>query len=778
MKRTTLRALLIWLLAMLAGSVIAWNSRFSADMSFFLPAKPSAEQEVLIEQIKEGAVSRLLMLGIAGGDAVQRATVSRELRGRLAKMPEFVSVQNGEAGSLDNDRDLLLAHRYQLSPAISAERFTEDGLRGAISDSIDLLTSPAGMLLKPFLTRDPTGEMAALLGAFNPASQPASQEGVWASRDGERAMLLVQTRAHGSDTDGQAAAIQAIRSHFAEISRSTGANEVNLLLSGPGHFAVESRELIKEEIFRLSLISSLAIIAVLLFIYRSPRLMLLGMLPVVSGTLAGVVAVGLVHDTVFGITIGFGAALIGESVDYSTYYFMQSGRLGAQAWRERFWPTIRLGVATSVCGFGALLFSGFPGLAQLGLYALAGILTAALTTRYILPDLAGPLADRTPSLSQTTIDRAITLLQKLRWPTLILALIASLWLLNQRDNLWHPNLSALSTVSAADSIIDGQLRADLSAPDSRYLVVVTGRDREAALQAAERTGRQLDRLVEAGIIGSYDNPARFLPSQATQAARRAALPAAEILRERLGQAVQDLPLSADKLAPFLQDVAAARQAPDLQRDDLNGSNLALAVDSLMLQRPDSWSVLLPLHPAASADELQIPAEQIRAALVGSDALFIDMKGEFDTLYSDYLDEAIKLSLAGVVGIIVLLAFNLRSPRRLASVLLPLAIATLFVVASLHLSGQRLHLLHLIGLLLIIAVGSNYTLFFNRADGQSALNPETLASMGVANLTTAIGFGTLGLSSVPVLNAIGLTVGPGAVLTLLLAAMFVPRETAG
>jgi len=49
-------------------------------------------------------------------------------------------------------------------------------------------------------------------------------------------------------------------------------------------------------------------------------------------------------------------------------------------------------------------------------------------------------------------------------------------------------------------------------------------------------------------------------------------------------------------------------------------------------------------------------------------------------------------------------------------------------------------------------------------------------MAVANLTTAIGFGTLGLSQVPVLHAIGVTVGPGAVLALLLAAMFVPRET--
>ena len=89
-------------------------------------------------------------------------------------------------------------------------------------------------------------------------------------------------------------------------------------------------------------------------------------------------------------------------------------------------------------------------------------------------------------------------------------------------------------------------------------------------------------------------------------------------------------------------------------------------------------------------------------------------------------------------------------------------------------GERLHLLHLVGMLLIVAVGSNYALFFDRAAGQ--LEPDTLASMAVANLTTAIGFGTLGLSQVPVLHAIGVTVGPGAVLALLLAAMFVPRET--
>ena len=39
MTRPAVRALLIWLLAMLAGSAVVWNSHFSADMSFFLPAR-------------------------------------------------------------------------------------------------------------------------------------------------------------------------------------------------------------------------------------------------------------------------------------------------------------------------------------------------------------------------------------------------------------------------------------------------------------------------------------------------------------------------------------------------------------------------------------------------------------------------------------------------------------------------------------------------------------------------------------------------------------------
>jgi predicted exporter len=109
-------------------------------------------------------------------------------------------------------------------------------------------------------------------------------------------------------------------------------------------------------------------------------------------------------------------------------------------------------------------------------------------------------------------------------------------------------------------------------------------------------------------------------------------------------------------------------------------------------------------------------------------------------------------------------------------MLPLVLSVLIVIAGLSLIGERLHLLHLVGMLLIVAVGSNYALFFDRSNDQHRLDAETLVSMLVANLTTAIGFGTLALSKVPVLHAVGVTVGPGAILALLLSAIFVPRAT--
>ena len=275
------------------------------------------------------------------------------------------------------------------------------------------------------------------------------------------------------------------------------------------------------------------------------------------------------------------------------------------------------------------------------------------------------------------------------------------------------------------------------------------------------------------MIGGYDSPARFLPSEALQRQRLDAIPQPEVLRERLQKALVDAPLSAGKLEPFIADTQAARAAGPLTRQGLDGSALALVVDSLLIHGQDGrWTAMLPLRPTPEAPDASIPAERVEQALAGSGALFVDLKTEFESLYTTYMDEATDLALIGVLAIAVLLAVSLRSLRRLARVLAALALAVGSVMVLLHLAGVKLHLLHLVGLLLIVAVGSNYALFLDRPEGGEPLDAGTLQSMGVAVLTTVIGFGTLASSSVPVLHAVGITVGPGALLALLFAAVLV------
>jgi predicted exporter len=775
MTRRAGTVLLLWVLAILAAAWVVAHSRYNADMSFFLPSEPTPGQQVMVDQLKEGAVSRLLMVAIEGGDETGRAAFSGALRQRLQATDLFVSVQNGETGSQDAEREYLMRHRYLLSPEVSAERFTVEGLKSAIGNSIELLASPAGMMLKTLLPRDPTGELWAQVQRLDAGAEPDSVEGVWASRDGQRALLLLQTRAVGSDTDGQAQAIEAVRAAFDAERQATSLSDARLLISGPGLFAVNARATIKEEVSRLSLIGTTGIVLVLLFVYRSPRLLALGLLPVVSGALAGIVAVSLVFGTVYGITIGFGMALIGEAVDYAIYYFVQSGPMGAAAWRQRFWPTVRLGVLTSVAGFGALLLSGFPGLAQLGLYALTGVLVAALTTRFVLPELAPQhLRGRDLTGVGKGLLRGFAVLRHARWAVLALAALALGYLVSERHNLWKPDIAVLSPASVEDLKVNAALSGDMGAPDARYMVVVSAADADEALRLAEQAAEPLDRLVSDGVIGSYDNPARFLPSTATQRERQAALPDAAVLRERLGEALTGAPLAAASLEPFLADVATARSQPLLDRAALGSSGLGLLVDSLLVQRAGGWSVLLPLHAPMATEEGEstgIDGAAVQSALKGTPAQFVDLKTELDSLYDGYLSEAVWLSLAGVGVIVLLLGTTLRSPVRLAGVLLPLVLAVLFVIAGLHLAGETLHLLHLVGLLLVVAVGSNYGLFFDRKEGEGDMEPSTVAAMGLANFTTTIGFGVLGFSTVPVLHAMGVTVGPGAVLVLLLAAMF-------
>lgn len=767
----------VWLATVLVCVIVIARTEFSADLSAFLPRVPTPVQQVLVQQLRDGVVSRLILIAIEGGAPAALAQTSKRLAAELRLQQEsFTAINNGEDTGSARDREFLWRNRYLLSPAVSAGHFSSAVLRVALEENLQLLGSPAGMLVRGTLPQDPSGELLRLVEQFEGLARPDTQDGVWFSKDGKRALLVAQTRAAGYDIDAQERALALIHSAFSNTTDASVHAGEKLLSSGPGVFSVSTRARIKNDALRFSAMATTLVAALLLALYRSPRVLLLGLLPVASGALAGVTAVSLGFGAVHGITLGFGATLIGEAVDYAIYLFTQvTPGTTPENTLVRIWPTLRLGLLTSICGFGAMLLSGFPGLAQLGLFSIAGLVMAVAVTRYVLPALLPPgFTVHAAAGLAPKVTAMVRWAPVLRYPLLLVAVLAVLFLATQRGQLWSDELASLSPIPGSDRLLDEQLRREIGAPDVRHLVVVSAQDQETALEASEKIAVILQRSVRQGHLGGFESPAVYLPSLASQRARQAAIPEPSILRENLQQAQHGLPFRPGLFEPFLRDAAAARAQPLLNSASLQGTSLALKLDTLLVKRDGGgaagWTAMLPLRGVT--DSAAIGREI--ALLPDKRAVLIDLKHESDALYQTYRREAITYSLLGTGAIVLLLLASLRSPRRVLSVLAPLAAAVIITLSLLVLRGNPLSIFHLVGLLLVVAIGSNYALFFERQTATAHDRERTLVSLLFANVTTTIGFGLLAFSKVPVLHAIGSTVGIGAILSLAFSAILITR----
>lgn len=761
---------LLWA-ALLLGLAALVGSRLqiSGDLRLFMPAPQSADQRLLLGSLGEGPGARLLLVALHGADAERLAELSQALREALGERAEFVRALNGEQG-LDDFDEALLPYRYLLSPSFDDTLLDADYLHAELAARLQDLGSPAADQIEPWLPRDPTLELLRLAELWQPQSEPERAFGVWFSSDHRHALLLLETGAAGFDPQSQQHALAVLREVFAEVAGDSG---VKLEVSGPGAFSVLMRERTRSEATRLSIIASALLLTLLALAYRDLRLPLLGALPLATAALAGMAAVATLFGSVHGITLAFGFTLIGVALDYPVHLFShhRPGRAATHTVRE-IWPTLAAGALSTCLAYLSFLASGVEGLTQLATFALGGLLAAALTTRILLPALL-PAARR--DLAEATVPaRLDDVLQRCRvpYPALaVLAALALLWLLLSPRPLWDDNLGNLTPVPKELLQRDGELRAALGATDVRYLLVLEAADGEALLQRCESLAPALDALVASAAIGDVELPCTYLPSQRTQRARQARLPDAPLLAAHLQAATVGLPFRSGAFAPFLRDVESARTLAPLTWSDVESTVLGPRLAALLPQDTQPPAALIGLTAVGDPQVLRD-----FAAAHGDDLHLLDLKSASEALAAAYRERVLLALLAALAIMAVTLLAFLRSPRRVLRVLLPVLLAALLLSATLHALGVAFNLFHVVALILASGLGLDYALFFERAGAQPGERRRTLHGIGLCALSTALVFGLLASSSIPVLRAIGATVSLGVVLNFLLAALIARSDS--
>jgi predicted exporter len=138
------------------------------------------------------------------------------------------------------------------------------------------------------------------------------------------------------------------------------------------------------------------------------------------------------------------------------------------------------------------------------------------------------------------------------------------------------------------------------------------------------------------------------------------------------------------------------------------------------------------------------------------------------LFGRYRASALKMSLfgLGLVGLSVLVLYRPRRGLRIFA--LPLG-SCFFAFGVFGLAGQTMNLFHLLGAFLGVCLSHNYAIF----SAENAARGETPPpSIRLSALCTAVSFGVLALSRIPVVAALGSTVAL-IVLTALVAVELEP-----
>ncbi|WP_028492077.1 MMPL family transporter [Thioalkalivibrio sp. ALE19] len=780
-------AVTLWLAGLLiAALVLALRGEMATDLGRFMP-DPGAEAGLPLD-VDGGPGARQLLLAIEGGDAARRAAASDGLADALRGDPAVAGVHNGRGDFDPEALEAILDLRYLLSPAVTPERFSREHLDSAFAERRDDLSSAVPAMPRELIPRDPTGELLELgerlRDPFGDATR--GEHGVWTDPAGERALLVVRIAPAAEGLEEQTGLLQRVEQEFAALEDA----DLRLLQAGPPAIAVESRERIRAEVTAFSLAASLALAVLLLVVFRHPHPVWLAAIPLGSGILAGAAVVTLVFGHLHGIALAFGITVLGVALDYPLHLFAHAGRRAAARVAGELWPALVLGAGSTALVYALMAATSFPGMAQLGLFVLTGILVAAAVTRWVLPALL-PRGARERGLPEPRLP-----LPSLRprgrragLGLLLVAILAALAVLLSRDPFpWNDQLTALNPVPEEAIALDRELRDALGLPDVRHLVLIRGESADAVLQAAHALDEPLEALRDAGAITGFDHPAQILPDTATQRARQAALPERDTLAEHVERAVRDHGFQAEAFTPFLDDVERSRKMDPVTPDRLPDGPLRQALEPLLLAPGEhsaagherAWigQVLLRGLSDAGAVSQGLDAG---APADGAEIGLVDLRATTEAMVADFRTAALTRLALAALAVTALLWLLTRDPGRSLRIVTAVAAGLLLTTASLLLLGIELTLFHLIALMLVIGLGLDYAVFLGRP---GAMEPDearrTRRSVTLCALSTGLVFALLALSSLPVLRALGLTVALGVVFSyvaaLLLARPVNPSPT--
>jgi len=656
-------------------------------------------------------------------------------------------------------------------------------LKEILLKDLRTLSSPAGFVMKPFITQDPVGIGTP---AFRKIRQLRYDEnfdlydGHIISSNG-RYMLLFVSPAFPGDNTGKNGQLLYGMNQIISGLQSNGFDMIQAnYFGGVAVAAGNAAQLRKDSVLTLG-ITTIFLILFISWYFKKKRAPFLILLPVLLGALFSLSMIYWIKGTISVIALAAGSVVLGIAINYSlhVYNHFRHRRDMRLVLQDLTFP-LTIGGFTTIGGFLCLQFVQSEILKDLGLFAAFSLIGASLSSLIFLPQLIPP----TDYGSAESVKRSESWIlriadyhpEKNKWliAVILVLTIVFAFFVNRvgfDQDMMHMNYMSgdlKKTEAALDKINAYSLR-------SVYLVT-EGKNLETALKRQESVNVTINALQKKNIIKRYTGVFQLLLSDSLQKERinhwnkywtdkRKAS-----LLNNLKRTGAETGFSVSAFDPFSQ--LLNRTYFTLSPSETNSLRTGFANDYI-IEKPGNISLisLLKVEPPDKKTVYQAFSTAPDVTVIDKQYLTSKL---LDVVTADFNQIGWMVSL--LVFFVLLLTYG-RIELALMS-FIPMVIAFVWILGIMGIAGLQFNIVNIILSALIFGLGDDYSLFImdgllqEYKTGKKNLSSYK-SSIVLSAITTLAGLGVLIFARHPALRSIALISITGILCVVLIAQVLIP-----
>ncbi len=386
-------------------------------------------------------------------------------------------------------------------------------IRERLEQVKETLLSPAGMVLKQTLLKDPmlfSGPLLEKLEGFRMGDRFEIHSDYIFTRDGTESVITIDSRYPTADTGNNKKLIAAI-DRAIEETEDAFRHTIQAQPFGAAYIALTNANRIRQDTW-ISVAVALVVIAILLaFYFRNYRHILLIGVSVLAGSLFAFAMAGVLTSSLSLIAIGAGSVIVGIAVNYPLHFLshIREGYTPRRTLSDIVSP-LTTGNITTMGAFLSLLFISSPAMRSFGLFATLLLLGTILFVLVFLPHM---IPSRKPAPVNFHFGKlAYSSPEKNRWIMLSLLLVTVFFLVMNKGAVFNADMQSINYMTPEQRSSMNKMLDQTQGSQHVMYFVAEGTTLDQALENYEAVQPRIETYRHSGI-------GNFLPSRAKQEER-------------------------------------------------------------------------------------------------------------------------------------------------------------------------------------------------------------------------------------------------------------------